>query len=70
VARQLRQIARLRPISVAGVAPQPPVIDYQGNDFYRSNFHANSLIGNVPFMDKIVIVNVTAHVSFGVWPGD
>jgi aspartyl protease len=55
-----------QPISIGGISLQQPAVFYQANGFYKKNYDAMGLVGNAPFMDKIVILCLAPFMSFGV----
>jgi predicted aspartyl protease len=53
-------------ISVGGIALQRPAVFYEDNGFYKDNYNAMGLVGNAPFMDKMVILGLAPFMTFGV----
>lgn len=59
----------LKPVEIGDQDFSTLPIHYEDDGFYTSRFNADGLIGNVPFLDKIVLLDLGPNMRFGVLPG-
>ena len=55
-------------VRIAGVTLDAPVVFYEEDGFYRDNFGAAGLLGNAPFWNSVVILDLTPRLRFGTLP--
>jgi hypothetical protein len=59
----------LKPIEIGNEDYPTLPIHYEDYGFYTSKFDADGLVGNAPFLDKIVLLDLGPDMRFGVIPG-